>query len=141
MPDNQDTDAIDELWTTLLGTAESSLVVTVGTTAIDPFRRTTRRLATVTRESYLYRWLTKEPDPEVIVIDLRETYTVGPIIRFIDAAITRVEPYWRESRVARILQRLERAGERAAETRLGEIVLRLLEPPEPPREKDVEDRD
>lgn len=28
--------------------------------------------------SWLYRWLTAEPDPDVIVIDLRETVTVGP---------------------------------------------------------------
>lgn len=32
------------------------------------------------RSSYLYRWLTAEPDPEIIVIDLRDTYTVGPFI-------------------------------------------------------------
>lgn len=28
--------------------------------------------------SWLYRWLTAEPDPDVVVIDLRETMTVGP---------------------------------------------------------------
>ena len=33
-----------------------------------------------TRHSFVYRWLTKEPDPAVIVIDLRETWTVGPVI-------------------------------------------------------------
>jgi len=36
------------------------------------------------RSSALYRWLTTEPDPDVIVIDLRETWTVGPVIRGID---------------------------------------------------------
>lgn len=34
--------------------------------------------------SWLYRWLTKEPDPDVIVIDLRETLTVGPWLAAID---------------------------------------------------------
>jgi len=34
--------------------------------------------------SFIYRWLTAEPEPEVIVIDLRETWTVGPIIELID---------------------------------------------------------
>jgi hypothetical protein len=38
------------------------------------------------RGSYLYRWLTAEPDPDVIVIDLRETYTVGPVIAGLDRA-------------------------------------------------------
>jgi len=38
------------------------------------------------RHSYLYRWLTAEPDPDVIVIDLRETYTVGPVLAGLDRA-------------------------------------------------------
>ncbi|MGM0718437.1 MAG: hypothetical protein ACQET5_14990 [Halobacteriota archaeon] len=42
------------------------------------------RLSTLVRGSYLYRWLTAEPDPEVIVIDLRETWTVGPFIAILD---------------------------------------------------------
>ena len=44
-------------------------------------------LAQATRNSWLYRWLTKEPDPEVIVIDLRETWTVGPIIAILDRVL------------------------------------------------------
>jgi len=40
-----------------------------------------------TRTSFLYRWLTAEPDPEVIVIDLRETWTVGPIIDVVDRVV------------------------------------------------------
>ena len=37
--------------------------------------------------SALYRWLTAEPDPEVIVIDLRETRTLGPVLRVLDRVI------------------------------------------------------
>ncbi|GCF14787.1 hypothetical protein Harman_27220 [Haloarcula mannanilytica] len=33
--------------------------------------------ASVIKGSFCYRWLTKEPEPEVIVIDLRESYTAG----------------------------------------------------------------
>jgi len=51
-----------------------------------------------TRDSYLYRWLTKEPDPDVIVIDLRETWTVGPAIRLVDAVISRLSPAVTDSR-------------------------------------------
>lgn len=36
------------------------------------------------RGSWLYRWLTDEPDPDVIVIDLRETRIVGPVLRVLD---------------------------------------------------------
>ena len=40
------------------------------------------------RGSWLYRWLTAEPDPDVIVIDLRETRIVGPILRVLDWLFT-----------------------------------------------------
>ncbi|MCU4800383.1 hypothetical protein OB920_08385 [Halobacteria archaeon HArc-gm2] len=46
--------------------------------------RSVDRLAEITRQSYLFRWLTAEPDPDVIVIDLRETWTVGPVIAVLD---------------------------------------------------------
>ncbi len=54
------------------------------------------------RQSSLYRWLTREPDPEVIVIDLRETYTVGPIIGALDWTIARLAPWWRTSGLRRL---------------------------------------
>ncbi|WP_424014111.1 hypothetical protein ACOZ35_13825 [Halorubrum xinjiangense] len=59
-----------------------------------------RRAATAVRSSYLYRWLTAEPDPEVIVIDLRETWTVGPVILLLDAILDRLLPALDDSRVA-----------------------------------------
>ncbi|RQG93839.1 hypothetical protein EA473_14080 [Natrarchaeobius chitinivorans] len=34
--------------------------------------------------SSIYGWLTAEPEPDVIVVDLRETWTVGPAIRVVD---------------------------------------------------------
>jgi hypothetical protein len=37
--------------------------------------------------SWLYRWLTAEPEPDVIVIDLRETITVGPWLRLLQRTI------------------------------------------------------
>mgnify|MGYP006280934493 CR=1 FL=1 len=46
--------------------------------------RSTTVVQTVLTGSFIYQWLTAEPDPEVIVIDLRETWTVGPIITIID---------------------------------------------------------
>lgn len=59
-----------------------------------------RRTAAAVRSSYLYRWLTAEPDPEVIVIDLRETWTVGPFIRLLDAILDRLLPALDDSRLA-----------------------------------------
>jgi len=37
--------------------------------------------------SWLYRWLTAEPEPDVVVIDLRETLTVGPWLRLVQRAL------------------------------------------------------
>lgn len=51
------------------------------------------------RASWCYRWLTAEPDPEVIVIDLRETYTVGPIVRVLDRVIDPLADAWEGSGV------------------------------------------
>jgi hypothetical protein len=50
-----------------------------------------QKLSAVVRESYLYRWLTAEPDPDIIVIDLRDTWTVGPVITLLDWAFERIE--------------------------------------------------
>lgn len=53
--------------------------------------RTTRGLeATLAgwfRGSRIVRWFLAEPDPEVIVIDLRETYTVGPLLGVLDRVV------------------------------------------------------
>ncbi|WP_302081583.1 hypothetical protein [Salinibaculum rarum] len=65
-----------------------------------------RRLANWTRHSFLYRWLTAEPDPEVIVIDLRETYTVGPILALLDRLITPLVNAWQTAGTGSLAQTL-----------------------------------
>ncbi|WP_436344060.1 hypothetical protein [Natronorubrum sp. FCH18a] len=45
----------------------------------------------VLESSFAYQWLTSEPDPEVIVIDLRETRAVGPVIRAVDRVGSELE--------------------------------------------------
>ena len=54
------------------------------------------QFADVVKSSWLYRWLTAEPEPDVIVIDLRETYTVGPFIRLVDLLVVRAAE-WADS--------------------------------------------
>lgn len=91
-------------WSTDRLTRGSTLVaVTTATTGrIEAVARTARPQAAITerahwvleatRASFLYRWLTAEPEPDVIVIDLRETYTAGPIISGIDRTIAELTP-------------------------------------------------
>ncbi|RAW44742.1 hypothetical protein DQW50_12900 [Halorubrum sp. 48-1-W] len=58
-----------------------------GSTVLASARSVGDRVASAVRASWLYRWLTADPDPEVIVIDLRETWTVGPFLRVLDWVI------------------------------------------------------
>jgi hypothetical protein len=82
--------------------------------------------------SALYRWLTAEPEPDVIVIDLRETWTVGPLLKLLDGLISWVLPYWRTSRVSAGVDALVELTARAAETRYGQAIASVLAPPDPP---------
>lgn len=60
------------------------------------------------RQSYLFQWLTAEPEPDVIVIDLRETITVGPLLSVLDRTVPVVGQSWCESRIHTLLSAFER---------------------------------
>ncbi|WP_440771734.1 hypothetical protein [Natronorubrum sp. DTA28] len=68
-----------------------------------------RTLARFVRHSRLYRWFTTEPEPNVIVIDLRETYTVGPFIRLLDRCLEGLSDAATDSKTADVVARLETA--------------------------------
>ena len=111
-----------------------------GSRIVTTVRTLGTRASTLVRESYCYRWLTKEPDPDVIVIDLRETYTVGPLIALLDRVIPYIENAWQHSRVGSVAERVsERLAEDVldplAETRGYELAAALLTPPEAPERK------
>lgn len=84
------------------------------------------------RNSVLYRWLTNEPDPAVVVIDLRETYTVGPIIALLDRLADPVGRSYRQSGLCRLGAGLQSVAERVERTGVGRALGRLLAPPDPP---------
>ncbi|MHB9288006.1 hypothetical protein ACKVMT_13305 [Halobacteriales archaeon Cl-PHB] len=62
--------------------------------------RLSRTLDRWTRHAWLYRWLTSEPDPEVVVIDLRETHTIGPILRLLDRVAASRPARWLDAQAA-----------------------------------------
>ena len=88
------------------------------------------------RSSRLYAWLTAEPDPEVIVIDLRETYTVGPIIGVLDRLAPVVERIWRGSYAHTAIEKLRASSKRAwlVDSKTVRLLRAALEPPEPPEQ-------
>ncbi|WP_135824575.1 hypothetical protein [Halorussus ruber] len=88
--------------------------------------------------SFFYRWLTKKPNPEVVVIDLRETYTVGPFIRLLNRLAPTVARIWQGSFVARITIRLRTAANAAwlTESKTVRLLRAALEPPELPDENE-----
>jgi hypothetical protein len=55
--------------------------------------------------SRIVQWFLAEPEPEVIVIDLRETYTVGPVIRALDWGVERADRLAERTGLASALRR------------------------------------
>lgn len=89
-------DGFDRLFERATGWTDGSVLLgtsgEVAATADRSFRSSrileaARTVERWVRNSYLYRWLTAEPDPEVVVIDLRDTYTVGPFLAAFDAVL------------------------------------------------------
>ena len=110
-----------------------------GSQLISSGRALGARTGELVRESYCYRWLTKEPDPEVIVIDLRETYAVGPFITLLDRLIPHIEDAWQHSTMGSVARRVverivEDVFDPLSETRGYELAAALLTPPEPPKQ-------
>lgn len=87
----------------------------------------------MTKASRLYRWLTAEPEPDVIVIDLRETYTVGPFISVLDVVTPRIAGLWRNSGLASVAHSLVKVFSGSTTAR---VTAKLLEPPAPPDDRE-----
>jgi len=84
--------------------------------------RASERFAAITRQSWIFRWLTAEPDPEVIVVDLRETWTVGPIIVLLDWLAPHAARAWNGS-LARTTAERTAAAFRAAPVKSSSALL------------------
>jgi hypothetical protein len=90
---------------------------------------------TAVRNSYCYRWLTAEPEPDVVVIDLRETRTVGPFVRLLERVVDPVERAWADSRLASVTAGV---GAALSGSRTGQLLAALLEPPESENDRETE---
>lgn len=99
------------------------------------FGAANRTLAHWTRSSRLFRWLTAEPDPDVVVIDLRKTWTVAPFLAVVEWAGNWLGKYGSGAGTRTLLQRGVAIVAKVAQ---GSIVVDVLaaifEPPEPPEQ-------
>ncbi len=59
-----------------------------------------------TRQSWLYRWLTTEPESDVVVVDLRETMVVGPVLGSLDRLVGPLVRHWDRAQTGAIADRL-----------------------------------
>ncbi|GGK68617.1 hypothetical protein GCM10009067_21130 [Haloarcula sebkhae] len=79
--------------------------------------------------SRIYRWLTTEPEPAIIVIDLRKTHTIGPLLSVLDAFKPQDSRFWENSSLTSMAQSVQNilSGSKAVR-----LAIELLEPPESP---------
>lgn len=108
--------------------AEKSQTFGRHSTIISTAQTLATRASAFIRGSYCYRWLTKEPEPDVIVIDLRETHTVGPILAILERVIEPVEQAWIHSRADAIATA---TAKEITQVPGYDLAVKLLEPPEP----------
>ncbi len=122
-------------WLIRTGTAVVNRLATIATTSA--LAGVGRTLAFWTSHSFLYRWLTAEPDPEVVVIDLRETHTVGPFVILLDQLAPTVARTWQASHVRRATARLRTATAAAwlTESKTIRLLRAALRPPVSPDER------
>jgi hypothetical protein len=91
------------------------------------------------RHAWGYQWLTAEPEPEVIVIDLRDTIVFGPILHLLGLIVPQesrvvqtISPYYQQMTV---ILRGARSSKEFRESRVVNLARALLEPPAPPERK------
>ena len=85
--------------------------------------RTVARTASVARHSALYRWLTAEPDSDIVVIDLRDTWTVGPILVVLDWLLAVAARFWEPSIARTSAQSFARAFRESPIRTVGLVLL------------------
>lgn len=99
------------------------------------FERRLRALARWTRNAYLYRWLTTESECDALVVDLRKTYTVGPVVERFDRLRPTVETTWRASVTRAVTTELRRTVSWFENSLAVRLLVAALKPPEPPKDR------
>jgi hypothetical protein len=94
------------------------------------------QLIHVGEKSFLYRWVTADPEPKIVVINLKETWTLGPVLSRLNHLVEEYQPYWRESILNTALSEVNKIINNADKTRVCQFLSRALLPPESPSSAD-----
>lgn len=71
------------------------------------------RIAGAVRGSRFYGWLTAEPEPRPVEIDLRETVTIDPVLAGVDRAVALASRGWEGSVLSGVGEAVQTSVERA----------------------------
>lgn len=96
-----------------------------GSAVVTTVRTVATHVGRYVRTSFLYRWLTTEPDPEVIVIDLRDTWTVGPVLAVLEWIFTELDRARTNSRFGSLLDAMTQALKTRPVRAIGTVVAAL----------------
>jgi hypothetical protein len=88
-----------------------------------------RLLRRWTRSSVVRQLITREPQGTEVVVDLRDSRVLGPVLGITDRLLVRSEVYWRQSLLARLVRAVTVLGEQFSETRIGVVFDRMIRPP------------
>lgn len=116
---------------------ENSLVISVIHRTICPTNQSIRvttkyKFEQILLDSHVFRWGTVTSDPTFKVIDLRDTYTIRPLINLGEHLASRLTPAWHQSRSRRTLAGVVSL---AARTRVVQWIARSLSDFETPNEE------
>lgn len=83
------------------------------------------------RHSTLYRWFTEKSEPNLVIVDLRETWIIGSFIALLDKLSPVFERTWHESYVRRLIEKLRTTlcREWVGRSRTIRLLRAALEPP------------
>ena len=95
---------------------------------VGEIRRIATLVTTITEESYVQDWLTDNAEPTIIV-DLRDTYTVGPFLGPLNRTTQSIEQAWHRSRLERLVNA---TSEHLSRSRVGSFLKAVVKRPKPP---------
>jgi hypothetical protein len=72
--------------------------------------------------SYLYQWFETEPESHVIVIDLRETWTVASILQLMTTIVAQIQPFCQTAIYRSTVKKYNNIGKYLTNSQIGTLL-------------------